>query len=181
MRRLALLAFLGAAALVQSASATAVAPQSLVLRRSDVPATYRLNQDESGRRTIAQDSVGSPGLGAKYARWGHLGGYQIRFDEGSHSIVSRVDVLRGRAGASQMLSWFVAQVQRQGILHLRPTSVALGDEGVAYSWAQGSTRFTFAVWRYGRVFSVVAADGLARTRVLDLATTQQRRVAAALS
>jgi hypothetical protein len=180
VRLLALLGVLGAAVLVQSAGAASVAPGSLVLRQSDVPASYRLNPDKSGRRTSAQDSVGYPGLRTKYASWGRLGGYQNRFDKGDDSIASRADVFHGRSGARRMLAWFVAETERQGVLHLRASKVALGDEGVAYSFAGGDLRFTIVLWRYRRVFSIVGAGGLERARVLGLARTQQRRVAATL-
>jgi hypothetical protein len=58
--------------------------------------------------------------------------------------------------------------------------VALGDEGVAYFVAAQGLRTTIVLWRYRRVFSIVGAGGLERERVLGLARTQQRRVAAAL-
>jgi hypothetical protein len=180
VHRLALLGFLGAALLVQSAGATSVAPQSLVLRESDVPASYRLNPDKSGRRTSAQDSVGYPDLRTKYASWGRLGGYQNQFDKGDDSIASRADVFHGRSGARRMLAWFVAETERQGVLHLHASKVPLGDEGVEYSFAGGDVRFTIVLWRYRRVFSIVGAGGLERARVLVLARTQQRRVASAL-
>ena len=181
VRRLALLGILGAAVLVQSAGATTVAPRSLVLRQSDVPASYRLNPDKSGRRTVAQDSVGYPGLRTKFASWGRLGGYQNQFDKGDDSIASRADVFHARSGARQMLAWFVGEMQRQGVLHLHASKVALGDEGVEYSFAGGTDlRFTIVLWRYRRVFSIVGAGGLERARVLGLARMQQHRVAAAL-
>ncbi len=180
VRRLALLGFLVAAVLVQSAGATAVAPQSVVLRQSDVPAGYRLNPDKSGRRTSAQDSVGYPGLRTKIASWGRLGGYQNQFDKGDDSIASRADVFHGRSGARQMLTWFVGEMKRQGVLHLHGSTIPLGDEGVEYSFAGGDVRFTILIWRYRSVVSIVGAGGLERARVLGLAHTQQRRVAAAL-
>lgn len=166
--------------LVQSAGATTVAPRSLVLRQSDVPASYRLNRDKSGRRTVAQDSVGYPGLRTKFVSWGRLGGYQNQFDKGDDSIASRADVFHDRSGARQMLAWFVGEMQRQGVLHLHGSKVPLGDEGVEYSFAGGDLRFTIVLWRYRRVFSIVGAGGLERARALGLARTQQRRVAAAL-
>jgi hypothetical protein len=180
VRRLALLGILCAAVLVQSAGATTVAPRSLVLRQSDVPASYRLNPDKSGRRTVAQDSVGYPGLRTKFVSWGRLGGYQNQFDKGDDSIASRADVFHDRSGARQMLAWFVGEMQRQGVLQLRGSKVPLGDEGVEYSFTGGDLRFTIVLWRYRRVFSIVGAGGLERARALGLARTQQRRVAAAL-
>ena len=101
MHRLVLVALL-AAALAQSAAAATVDPSRLVLRQSDVPPTFTLNERESGLRTLGKDSAGFPALKAKYRSCGHLTGYQIRFDHGEHSIVSRADVLRGRAGAHGM-------------------------------------------------------------------------------
>jgi hypothetical protein len=180
VRLLALLGVLGTAVLAQSAGATSVAPQSLVLRQSDVPASYRLNPDKSGLRTTARDSVGYPVLRTKYVSWGRLGGYQNQFDKGDDSIASRADVFHGRSGARRMLAWFVAETERQGVLHLRASKVALGEEGVAYSFSGGDLRFTIVLWRYRRVFSIVGAGGLDRAHVLGLARTQQHRVEAAL-
>ena len=180
VRRLALLGFLGAALLVQSAGATSVAPQSLVLRQSDVPASYRLNPDKSGRRTSAQDSVGYPGLRTKYASWGRLGGYQNQFDKGDDSIASRADVFHGRSGARRMLAWFVAETERQGVLHLHASKVPLGDEGVEYSFAGGDVAFTHRPLALpARLLDRRRGRARACTRA-GLARTQQRRVASAL-
>jgi len=181
VRRLLLFALLIALVLSAAANGAAVDPATLVLRQSDVPATYRLNDRESGARTIAQDSADYPGLKAKYRSWGHLAGYQIRFDRGDDSIVSRADVFRGRAGSRQMLAWYVAQAQSQKTpIRLRLATLALGDEAVTLSFGGGGLHFALAVWRYGRTVSIVGGAGLARARVLALARTQQRRVAAAL-
>jgi hypothetical protein len=179
VRRVVLVGFLGAV-LAQSASATTVAPESLVLGQPDVPAGYRLNPDKSGERTSAQDSVGYPGLRTKFPGWGRLGGYQSQFDKGDETIASRVVVFHDRSGARQMLTWFDAEMQRQGVRHLHRTEAPVGDEGVEYSFAGGGVRFTIVLWRFRRVFSAVGAGGLERARVLGLARTQERRVAAAL-
>jgi hypothetical protein len=181
VRRLLFLGLL-AAALAQSAGAAAVDPARLVLRQPDVPGTYRLNARESGARTPGQDSVGFPGLKAKYRSWGHLAGYQIRFDKGDDSIVSRADVFRGRSGSRQMFAWFLAETQQQNTrIHLHPSALVLGDEGIVYTFAGGGVHFAVASWRYRRVFSLVGGAGLPQTKVLALARTQQRRVASALS
>lgn len=181
MRRLVLVALLVALAVAAGASGAAVDPATLVLRLSDVPAAYRLNDRESGVRTVAQDSADYPGLKAKYRSWGHLAGYQIRFDRGDDSIVSRADVFRDRAGSRRMLAWYVAQAQRERTpIRLRLETLALGDEAATLSFGGGGIRFTVAVWRYRRVVSIVGGAGLTRARVLGLARTQQRRVAAAL-
>jgi len=181
VRRLVLLALLLAMVLAAAANGAAVDPASVVLRQSDVPAAYRLNDRESGARTIAQDSADYPALKAKYRSWGHLAGYQIRFDKGDDSIVSRADVFRGRAGSRQMLAWYVAEAQKQKTpIRLRVGTLALGDEAATLSFAGGGFHFTIALWRYRRVVSIVGGAGLTRARVLGLARTQQQRVAAAL-
>ena len=182
MRRLVLVALL-AAALAQSAAAAAatVDPSRLVLRQSDVPSTFTLNERESGLRTLGKDSAGFPALKAKYRSWGHLTGYQIRFDRGEHSIVSRADILRGRAGAHGMYGWFAGQLRRQGVKGTRISALALGDEAVALSVGGGGLSLTVVAWRQGRVFSVVGGAGLTKARVLALARRQQQRVASALS
>jgi hypothetical protein len=146
-----------------------------------VPSTFRLNERQSGLRTIAQDSASYPALKTRYASWGHLAGFQIRFDQGDRSIVSRADVLRGRAGARGMFAWCVGEIRRQGVRSLRPTALTIGDEGAAYTLSDGGIRVTVVAWRFGRVFSVVGGDGVARARVLALARTQQQRVARAFS
>lgn len=180
VRRLVLVLLL-AAGLVQTAAAATVDPARIVLRQADVPRTYTLNPRESGQRTLTQDSVGFPGLKAKYRRWGHLAGYQMRFDKGEDSIVSRADVFRGRSGSRQMFAWFLAQTQKQSSqVRLHPSPLVLGDEGIMYTFAGGGLRFAVAVWRDRRVFSVVGGAGLPQTKVLELARTQQQRVAHAL-
>jgi hypothetical protein len=163
------------------AGGATIAPSSLVLTKADVPAGYRLNPHLSGPRTAAQDAVDYPELHQKYVAWGRLGGYQIRFDMGEDSIVSRADVFRAGSGTRQMFTWFVTAVGHQrSAIRLRPKPLALGDTGVSYSWGRAGVRFTIAVWRYRRVFSVVGGGGLSRAQVLTLAHAQQRRVAAAL-
>ena len=180
--RAVLVGLLAAAALAATADGAALDPGRLVLRQSDVPASYTFNARESGQRTLTQDSKGFPGLKAKYRSWGHVAGYQIRFDKGNDSIVSRADVFREPAGTRQMFAWFRRQVEKQNTaIHLRWSPLAIGDAGVTYSFAGGGVRFTVATWRYRRVFSVVGGAGLARSQVLALARTQQQRTANALS
>jgi hypothetical protein len=169
-----------ALAVASASSAGTVDPARLVLRQSDVPPSYRLNHDRSGVRTAALDSADYPELRVKYPAWGRLIGYQVTFEKGDDSIVARADLFRARPGARKMFDWFVGEVRNQAQLHLRETSVALGDEGTAYSWRAGTARFTIVVWRFGRTFSVVGGGGLERARVLGLAGVQQHRVAAAL-
>ena len=178
--RFLLAALILAAALAPVSAAGTVAPAGLVLRQSDVPAGYLLNRDKSGARSTAVDAVDFPELRVKYPRWGRVGGYQSQFDRGNNSIASRADVFRGRAGAQQMYAWFVEQVSRQGVSHLRSTGLPLGDSGVSYAGKVGGYTFTIAVWRYGWVFSVVAGGGIDKARLLGLARAQQRRVARAL-
>jgi hypothetical protein len=179
--RLIVLALLlvAASALAPISSAGTVDPARLVLRQSDVPAAYRLNPDKSGVRTTKIDSADYPELRAKYPAWGRVSGYQVTFEKANDSIVSRADVFRGRTGATKMYAWFVGEVRKQTQVHLRGTTLTLGREGIAYSWKAGNARFTIAVWRYGRTFSVVGGGGLERARVLALAGVQQHRVAAA--
>ncbi len=182
MRRLVLLGFLVVLAVSAGANGAAVDPATLVLRQADVPPAYRLNDGESGARTVAQNAAGYPGLKAKYRTWGHLAGYQVRFDKGDDSIVSRVDVFRGRTGGHRMLAWYLAQAESQKTpIRLRLETLALGDEAATLSFGGGGFHFSIAIWRYRRIVSIVGGAGLTRARVLVLARTQQHRVARALS
>ena len=180
MRRFLALALLVAAVLVQSANARTVDPARLVLKQSDVPASYERDAKQSGRRTVAADAAGYPALAAKYETWGRVAGYQVRFAKGEDAIVSRADVFRRGAGARKMYEWYLAQENRPTQVRMRHAPVALGDEGVLYSLTLGRDSLALVIWRDGRVLSIVGGSGIVRTRVLALARTQQRRVVAAL-
>lgn len=176
-----LVGLLVATVLAATARADSPDPGTLVLRQSDVPATFKLDAAKSGLRTRKQDAVDTPGLPAQYERWGHVLAYQRRFVKGDDSIVSRVDLFRKPSGSSRMFAWFVAAAQRQNsAIRMRAAPVALGDEGIAYGLNGSGLRLNLYAWRYRRVFSVVGGSALARTRVLALARLQQQRVAAAL-
>jgi hypothetical protein len=160
--------------------AAGIDPAKLVLRQSEVPSVYCLNREKSGMRTLARDAREFPELRVKYQTWGHLAGYQVQFDHVNDTISSRVDVFRGQRGAQGMFGWFVQEADRQSQLHLRPWPLRLGDEGKIYWWKFQDEEFTIVLWRSGRAFSLVGGGGIAKRRVVSLARTQQRRVAAAL-
>jgi hypothetical protein len=151
-----------------------------VLRQADVPPSYHLNREKSGVRTLAQDTREFPQLRTKYRAWGHLAAYQVEFDRVDDDIASRVDLLRGRAGARGMLEWFLREANRQSQLHIRPRAFRLGDEGMLYWWKFHREEFTIVLWRSGRAFSLVGGGGLGQRAVIALARTQQRRIVAAL-
>jgi hypothetical protein len=165
--------------LVAGAAGATVDPSALVLRASDVPRAYTLDRTESGLRTNEQETRNEPELRKLYQRARRVTGYEVEYVNRGNQIGARVDLFRGSDGARVVLQWFGAEMQKAGIKGLVRTGASIGDESWVYS-ARSPAPFAIVAWRYGRAFSGVAATGLSRARVLELARVQQRRIAAAL-
>jgi hypothetical protein len=174
------LAFFVSVVVAQASAGATVDPSRLVLRQSDVPPGFRVDRDKSKMVTTRDDVRQYPELRAKYVRWGRVTGYQAQFDRGTSTLTSRADVLRDRAGAGHMLAWFAKQAEAQSKPRLRRTRVSLGDGGLLYAFEVGKYSFTIVAWTQRRVFAVAGADGIAKSRMLALARTQQRRIASEL-
>ena len=178
MRRLFLVP-LAAALLAGAASAATVDPQSLVLRKADLPRGFQVDRGQTGVRTNELEARDYPELRAKLVRWGRVTGYQAEFDRGSATISSRADVFRTAGGARLLLSFFDTEVRSGGVLVLRRAPTDVGVDGSVYS-ASAPVAFTLVVWRHGRVFAGVMGQGVTQERTIALARVQQRRIAAAL-
>jgi hypothetical protein len=164
---------------VAAAGAATVDPSALVLRASDVPRAYTLDRTESGLRTNEQETRNEPELRKLYQRTRRVTGYEVEYVNRGNEIGARVDLFRGADGARAVLQWFGAEMRKAGIKGLMQTRGSIGDESWVYS-ARSPAPFAIVAWRYGRAFSGVAATGLNKARVLELARVQQRRIAAAL-
>ena len=53
------------------------------------------------------------------------------------SLTSRVDILRDRAGAHEMVAWFAREVKGQSQLGGAPRRIGLGDAGLLYGLRRG--------------------------------------------
>jgi hypothetical protein len=177
--RTAAVVVLALGVVVAAAGAATVDPSALVLRASDVPRAYTLDRTESGLRTNEQEGRNEPGLRRLYQRARRVTGYEVEYVNRGNQIGARVDLFRGSDGARIVLEWFGVEMRKAGIQGLMRTQGSIGDESWVYS-ARGPAPFAIVAWRYRRAFSGVAATGLNRARVLELARVQQRRIAAAL-
>lgn len=179
--RVAFLAVLVACVVVlpaSAASAASIEPRNLVVAASDVPAGFRVDPGETGVRTNERDAREVPEARDRFARWERLIGYQSMYRRGSSRIESRSDVFRAVAGAGRMLSWVDLEARKAGIRGQRRASLSIGSGGFVH-WVGGG--YTFIVWRQGRVFTGVFAEGISRARTIALARAQARRIARELS
>lgn len=169
------------------AAAAELDPSALVLRQSDVPSGFRLDEKESGVRTNARRARDTPELKSLYARAGRVTGYEatfMRLDRkllDPYVIESYVDVLRSRSGAAMVLDEFDTQARTtlRKQTRLRRSPVELGEAGWRYA-GRRSVPFAFVAWRHGRVFAVVFSLNVSPEQTFALARKQQRRIATAL-
>jgi hypothetical protein len=160
-----------------TAHAAAVEPKALVLRQSDVPVGYRLDESASGVKANEDDL---PPMRALFARWGRVTGYQADYRVGTKSVTSRVDLLRTTRGARSMLDWFRAEMRKAGIRGLVRRPAGLGAEGWVYRAKVDGVGFTVIAWRHGRLFAGIAVSHLGPDRALALARLVERRIVTAL-
>lgn len=154
-------------------------PGRLVLRASDVPQGFVVDDAETGLLTNEHEGREEPQVRPILRKAGRVTGYESRFERGLDSIASRVDLFRGAAGSRLLLDYLGSEMRKSGIRGLHRSRLAIGDEGWLYGDKKGDV-ITFVVWREGRVFSAVVGAGVTRPRTLSLARLQQRRIAAAL-
>jgi hypothetical protein len=168
-----------ALATVLPAGAATVDPTALVLNGSDVPAGFRLDADDSGLRTNELEAKEYPDTRPLFRRWGRVTGYKVAFDRGAAKIEARADLFRDAQGARRLLDWVDREYQKSGIRGLKREQPRIGDESFLYRAGDASV-FTVVLWRSSRVWAGVVGVGLRKGQVLDLARTQQRRIAAVL-
>jgi len=175
------LVLLVAAAVAVPASAAQIQPGSLVLRPSDVPARmgFRVDRSQTGVRTNEREARQQPRVGPLFERWGRVTGYQLELERDRDVIGARVDVFRNARGADRMLAWYDRELRRGGIGGLRRRAMALGDRAYLYG-GRSPAAFTLVVWREGRVLAILAGIGIPQRTTLQLARTQERRIAAGL-
>jgi hypothetical protein len=171
-------------ALLAAPASAALDPGALVLREDDLPAGFRLVEDQSGVRPNAQRVRDTPPEYRKLlAGWGRITGYQALYSRPrpSAQVISLVDVFRHR----QDLVLLVERLERArkpGDPKATPTSI--GDEGwfTRTSFSRGSTRaqVSTVIWRQGRVLGTVVGVDVAHRTVLGLARRQEQRIARVL-
>jgi hypothetical protein len=166
-----------AAVLTATASAGSIDPTTLALRQGDVPHGFRVDSDDTGIRTNAQEVREYPESRPVIARFGRVTGYQAMFRRGSSRIEARADVFRTPGGARDFLAWIDLEWQKAGIAGQRRARAPIGTDGHIF-WSQEG--HAIVLWRHGHVFGGVLAVGLARDRALALARAQERRIEAAL-
>jgi hypothetical protein len=171
--------FVSAAALVATATSSAarIDPSALALRQGDVPSGFRVDPDDTGVRTNAQEMREFPDARPVITRFGRLTGYQSMYRRGSSRIQARADVFRTVGGARGFLAWIDLEWQKVGIVGERRARAPIGTEGHIFWSPQGQAT---VLWRHGHVFGGVLAVGVGRDRALALARTQECRIAAAL-
>jgi hypothetical protein len=174
-----ILAVLASVVLTLPASAAGLDPQVLVLHQGDLPSGFLPDRQRTGLRTNEREARDYPVLRPKFREWGRVTGYQAEFDRGSASIAARVDVFRKDAGARRLLDFFDLEVRKGGVSGVKRSSVRIGTQARVY-WTSPPVAFTVVAWSDGRVFAVVFAQGVTRTRVVGLARVQERQIAAAL-
>jgi hypothetical protein len=167
-----------------TAGAAAVDPKALVLHHADMPAGYRVVPDQSGMRSNRELSKAGPEHRRQVERSGRVTGFFRLWQRRAPGVFvlvgSLADVCRDARGATAWLAWLDARARLQSTrTHLRRRPVRVGDEGWAYSTTRlGGT--ALVGWRRGRVVALVSTSGLGLGKALDLARSQQRRIAAAL-
>ncbi len=177
--RLACLSLLAASLLVAGAAAATLDPRSLVVRRSDIPSSYRLDPRESGVRPNDGASVHATEQ-TLYSRSGRITGYEVTYRRGSTYIRSRADLFRAPGGPKVVLDWFDAETKRSGIKGLRRGRAGIGSESWVYWGGTPPVSVNLVAWREGRVFAGIVGFGMTKRRALELARAQQRRIVAAL-
>lgn len=176
--RVAVLALLVACVVVLPAAAATIQPVNLAVAASDVPAGFRVDARETGVRTNERDLREVPEARDRFVRWQRLIGYQSVYRRGSARIESRSDVFRAADGAREMLSWVDLEARKAGFLRQRRAPLSIGSGGFVH-WVGGG--YTFVVWRQGRVFTGIVAEGISRSGTIALAQAQARRIARELA
>jgi hypothetical protein len=161
-----------------------VDPRALVVRTSEVPAGFAVDRQHTGTRTNEDEANGSAASRRFLERTGRITGYLASWDRGRgpDTITARVDLFRTRAGARMLLDRYVDEARKSGAKGLRRSSVPIGDWGWVWHTQPGAPAgdLGFVFWQSGRVVAGVAGWGISRALLLELARTQQGRIAAAL-
>jgi hypothetical protein len=163
------------------AGAASVDPKTLVLARSDLPAGYRLNRDESGLRTNERESKDGREARELVVRSGRITGYEATWGKREITLDSRADLCARSSGARILFDFVVQEMRKSGIKGLRRAPAGVGADSWIYSGGDAqASGFALVVWRYHRVFAGIVGVGLSRTLALELARKQHRRIARAL-
>lgn len=177
MRRATAALLAAAAVLTATASAGGIDPTTLALRQGDVPHGFRVDPDDTGVRTNAQELREYPESRLVIARFGRVTGYQAMFRRGSSRIQARADVFRTVRGARGFLAWIDLEWQKAGIAGQRRARAPIGTDGHIFWSPEGHA---IVLWRHSHVFGGLLVLGVGRDRALALARAQERRIEAAL-
>ena len=167
------------------------APATLVLRRADLGAGY------TGRGVTVDNTAAArgapPGVVAKLARWGRVGGYEVDFtrratpatlQDGPLAVTSSASVYRSESGARAAFAYSGRYLVPGGDVPL-PLGFAVGEE--ARQWVSGSlgTMLEYIViWRERTIDASIALTGrvgvVSAADIAPLALKQDARIRAAL-
>jgi hypothetical protein len=165
------------------AAGAALDTRTLVLRPSDAPPGFRLDQHASHYVSNSALANGDTQLKKLIATTGRTTGYIARYDAQTsgltRTILSLSHLLRDAKGADVFLAADDAKqralnrqrIQRGGHAYARH-SLSLGDEAWMY-WSTTS-RVTLVEWRLRRCVASVMTWGLSRDQTINLARAQAR-------
>lgn len=156
----------------------------LVLQTADLPS---FSQFALGRQVTADAHAGPR---KDPARFGRLGGWIARYRpadgavrNGPLVVESRADLFPSTSAAKQDLDAYDAELEATiaGAGGKKLGSVAVGDEGRAFTFGSGSDFFYVVVWRTANSTASVLVEGSAVTLddALSLARKQSDRLSAA--
>jgi hypothetical protein len=176
--------------------AVAVEPRSVVLRASDLPGAFAVDERVTGPVENAEVAEGRPeGYEEKLEDWGRVGGYSrqlrrqgeagpgLRAADGVNSVAS---VYEDEDGATDSFDTGVRDYAEAGFAP--QGDLGVGDEGRVFrgtaTFNKQQVEYTVGTWRTGHVIaSVVIEGGPGRVTIAmlkELARTQDQRVRAAI-
>ncbi len=176
-------------ALAATALAATADPQRLIVRPSDLPADFRLNERYHGYESNDRFVRGRPAYRRVVARSKRLTGYYALYEKqvplALPAVNTNVSLFRTTDGARYFLNWLDRQQRRDNAERVGKEPVwgrkrlRLGDESWAY-WAGPPNFYVLVFWRHGRTITLLHSWRLGLQRALELARAQERRIASVL-
>jgi hypothetical protein len=193
---LCLLAFLAAGCGGDDEPAAPIEPRSVVLRASDLPGAFSIDERVTGPVGNAEVAEGRPeGYEEKLEEWGRVAGYSrqlrregkpgsgLRAADGVNSVAS---VYEDDDGATDSFDTGVRDYAEAGFAP--QGDLGVGDEGRVFrgtaTFNDRPVEYTVATWRTGRVIASVVVEGrpgrVTIPMLKELARKQDQRVRTAL-
>jgi hypothetical protein len=187
-------AFMMAAGTVSAAVPPTPPPATLVLRPADLGAAYSDQGTRVGNTSAARGAP--PGFGAKLARWGRIGGYEVdltrranpaTLQDGPLEIKSSASVYRNKTGARAAFAYARRHLVPRSYVPLA-LGFAVGEE--ARQWVSqgesglGTLLEYILIWREANIDASIVLTGrvgvVSAADVAPLAHKQESRIRAAL-